>query len=183
MFMYYKTYLDWLKNIVEYFDTPIPHNALLERLYQNTFSPSMERDLNRAADGIALRDEAPRLLIPETSIDSIDSPCSFLEFLIALARRMNYIYAMPDEDRTQDCFWTLLGNLGLSDLDDRVYSPLNGDAVVDEALDAVNRRTFQQDGSGGLFPLEHPRTNQRNVEIWYQMNQYMIEVLKNEGRM
>lgn len=178
------TYFGWLKTLVEYFDTPIPHMQLFRRLHQNTFIPVIERDQNRADDGIALRDEAPKLLVPEETISTIDSPCSFLEFLIALARRMNYIYARPDEDRTQDCFWTLLRNLGLDELDDSQYSYLGvADEMVDAAVSRVNDRTFETNGYGGLFPLEHPRMNQRNVEIWYQMNQYMIEVLKNEGRM
>lgn len=178
------TYFDWLKIQVEFFDISIPHNQLLRRLYQNTFIPMIERDQNRAYDGIALRDEAPKLLVPEETINTIDSPCSFLEFLIGLARRMNYIYARPDEDRTQDCFWTLLRNLGLDELDDSRYSDfVVADEMVDAAVSRVNERTFETNGYGGLFPLEHPRINQRNVEIWYQMNQYMTEVLKNEGRM
>ncbi len=180
----YPTYFDWLKTLVEYFDMPFPHDQLLRRLYQNIFIPVISRDQNRADDGIALRDEAPKLLVPEETINAINSPCSFLEFLIGLARRMNYIYARPEEDRTQDCFWTLLRNLGLDGLNDERYSYLGvADEMVDAAVGRVNERTFEPNGYGGLFPLEHPRMNQRNVEIWYQMNQYMIEVLKNEGRM
>ena len=30
-------------------------------------------------------------------------------------------------------------------------------------------------GTGGLFPLKRPRVNQRRVEVWYQMSEYLME--------
>lgn len=173
------TYLDWLKNQVEYFDGP-RHNQLLNKLHDLPFTPIIERDENRAYDGIHLRDE----YFDEYGDDAyiIDTGCSFLEFLVALARRMNYIYARVDEDRTADCFWMLIDNLGIyySDEIDASFFKKR-EKYVEFAVKNVNDRSYQENGRGGLFPLRHPRTNQRNVEIWYQMNQYLNELMSEEG--
>ena len=175
------TYLDWLKNQIEYFDGP-SHNILLEHLYTLSFTPRINRDINRESDGIRLRDEYFVDGVDEESI--IDTPCSFLEFLIGLARRMNYIYSRIDEDRTRDCFWMMIDNLELTCFDDRYLSRAPGRIrAITEAVNIVVDRTYEEDGSGGLFPLKHPRENQRNVEIWYQMQQYLNELMREEGRM
>ena len=169
-------YLDWLKSQVEYFDGP-KHNCLLDNLYEFAYVPTIDRDRNRYYDGIELRDEYFKEFTDDPMI--IDAQCSFLEFLIALARRMNYIYARIDEDRTADCFWMLVNNLRINFDDESDY--FIGD--ISAAVDAVNTRSYQQDGTGGLFPLKHPRENQRNVEVWYQMNQYLNELMVEEGRL
>jgi hypothetical protein len=36
-------------------------------------------------------------------------------------------------------------------------------------------RRYERNGQGGLFPLRKPAMDQRDVEIWYQANAYMIE--------
>jgi hypothetical protein len=38
----------------------------------------------------------------------------------------------------------------------------------------VNRE-YDPDGRGGLFPLDGTHANQREVELWYQMQAYIIE--------
>lgn len=178
------TYLDWLKNQIEYFDSEGSFDYLLDQLYSVAYVPLMERDQNRYADGLELRDEYFKDFGEDANI--IDSPCSFLEFLIALARRMNYIYADIHEDRTQDMFWTMLRNAGLDGCDDGYHWAVGDDAFnedVEYVVDRIINREFDEDGRGGLFPLNNPTTNQRNVEIWYQMNQYLVEVMKEEGRL
>ena len=176
-----ESYFDWLKNQVEYFDTPVTHNKLFKKLHETRYVPLMEKDQNRAEDGIHLRD----VFFGTDHEDGaliIDTNCSFLEFLVALSIRMNYIYAMLDEDRTADCFWTLINNMGLGDINDNNWSSGDSD-YIQSCCDVIINRAYQQDGKGGLFPLDNPRTNQRNVEIWYQMNQYLTEVMKKEGRL
>lgn len=172
------TYLDWLKSQVEYFDGP-RHNSLLDKLYSIAYIPLLERDWNRYEDGIALRNEYFGGKRPDDNI--IDSPCSFLEFLIALARRMNYIYAEVHEDRTQDCFWMMINNLVINFVDDIWDEECN--QIIDLAVTRVVERIYDPDGNGGLFPLANPPTNQRNVEVWYQMNQYLAELMREEGRL
>lgn len=173
------TYFEWLEHQVTYFCAPSTNHNLLRKLHSLTYVPFIDRDKNRAIDGINIRNE----YFGEYGQDStiIDTPCSFLEFLIALARRMDYIYGDVHEDRTRDCFWTLLRNMGVIELDDSVDEEyLN--QMVEEAVDRVINRTFETNGEGSLFPLQNPREDQRNVEVWYQMNQYLAEAMEAEGR-
>lgn len=174
------TYLDWLKSQVNYFIVDSPHDMLLNRLHDFPFIPVIERDQNRAADGIHLRDEYFKDFGEDGMV--IDTRCSFLEFLIALARRMNYIYADIHEDRTKDMFWTLIRNLGLEWLTDEEFLMDGGETAVACAVTRINHREIKPNGFYGLFPLQNPREDQRNVEIWYQMNQYLDEVMRAEGR-
>jgi hypothetical protein len=40
----------------------------------------------------------------------------------------------------------------------------------------LNRREYDSDGgNGGLFPLNEPNEDQRDVEVWYQMMAYLQE--------
>lgn len=176
------TYLDWLKRQVEYFDGPT-HNKLLDHLYSLSYIPLIDRDVNRETDGISLRDEYFIEGVDEGCI--IDTPCSFLEFLIGLARRMNYIYARIDEDRTRDCFWMMIDNLGINYYDELMAHINYTQAFnnISEAVETVNDRTYECDGVRGLFPLQYPRENQRNVEVWYQMQQFLNEKMREEGRL
>lgn len=174
------TYFEWLERQVTYFDDSYTYHNLLGKLYSLPYIPVIDMDQNRALDGIHIRNDYFGEYGEDQNI--IDSPCSFLEFLLGLARRMNYIYGDVYEDRTKDCFWTLIRNIGLKELYDKTYE-VNPERIVEEAVDRVNNRTFETDGFGGLFPLQNPRENQRNVEVWYQMNQYLAEAMSEEGRL
>jgi hypothetical protein len=66
----------------------------------------------------------------------------------------------------------MIKNLGLDQFDDQI--PYDWEDV-DEALSALIYRTYDRDGTGGLFPLTHPEEDQRKVEIWYQLNAYLLE--------
>lgn len=174
-------YFIWLKSQIEYFDDAGNHDFLLKRLYNKEYYALMDRDQNRLDDGLALRDEYYNYFSTDDGM-VIDTPCSVLEFLVALARRMNYIYARVDEDCTEDMFWLMLENIDLSEMEDEVYFDFGGDVFVDEKIDMVLDRAYDDAGNGNIFPLKNPRTNQRNVEIWYQMNQYLNEKMEWEGR-
>lgn len=179
-------YTEWLRNQVTYFDGP-NYDYLLNTLHGYIFTPRIERDENRAADGVALRDEFqcehPYLAEVEDTF-TIDSPCSILEFLVGLAKRMNYVYARTDEDRTADCFWIMMRNLGLDQFTNETCMDFTEAAhrAVESAVHMINDRAFEKDGTNGPFPLGVPRTNQRNVEYWYQMQQYVGELMKAVGR-
>lgn len=175
------TYFEWLKNIVDPFVYRGNHEHFFEILHSMTYVPVLDLDHNREMDGVGLRD----IYVRGYGIDCseiglvLDSPCSVLEFLVALAQRMDYIYSSTDRRYFSELFWEILHNIGLdwqttTDNDferdpeafqDRIYS----------AIDMVQNRTYEPDGIGNLFPLRNPKEDQRNVEIWYQMNQYLIE--------
>lgn len=137
------------------------------------------RDANRAADGRYLR----RKFADESGMDIwadwLEWPCSFLEFLVALAYSIddNIMYDPEQPDQPAEWFWDMMKNLGLDSYDDRKM--LDGGMVahmyVTETLDRVMRRDYEPNGYLGLFPLKRPEMDQRDVEIWYQANAYYSE--------
>jgi hypothetical protein len=147
------------------------HWELLRQMYFLPFFWLIPNDDNRAADGRDLRFEFldehstdPRDVDP----DWLDEHCSFLEMLIGLSRRL----AFEGEGSPKTWFWHLLENLGIADYTDRSrYDRGKVESIVNEVV----FRTYDRDGRGGLFPLRRARRDQREVEIWYQMNEYLIE--------
>lgn len=141
---------------------------LLRRMYQNEFVHLIPNDDNRYEDGRELRRE----WIDEENINVDENwwalGCSFLEMLIALSRRL----AFEGDGHPETWFWHLIDNLDLMDCTDRVRFHMG---EVDEIIDRVVYRTYAPDGVGGLFPLRHARRDQRDVELWYQMQAYLIE--------
>lgn len=145
--------------------------CVTRQLYTTEFRWFVPNDDNRIGDAQELRYEfLERHEELEPDRNWMEEGASFLEMLIALSRRL----AFADERGTSvTWFWTLLSNVQI-DLTDSEYVGSAGDRVS-EALDMLNNRTYAYDGKGGLFPLERADVDQRNVEIWYQMQYYLIE--------
>lgn len=145
------------------------HN-LLGQLHEKEFVWFVANDDNRVEDGRDLRKE----FVQETGYDVdpawLDLGCSFLEMLIGLSRRL----AFEMEGEPVEWFWELISNLQLSECNDLPNQFSRDD--VDEIMDAVIWRTYAHDGRGGLFPLRYPTRDQREVEIWYQLNAYLLEL-------
>lgn len=154
-----------------------PYLKMAEKLHRMIFRPgdAIETDKNRANDGLQLRVEFMDRF-GEGGSSGNRGPCTMLEFLIGISQRMSYIMGTNDNDlHTAHYFWCLIGNLRLGKLSDDRYDELNGDFFVEEAVDRVLYRTYDWDGSGGLFPLRHCVHDQRNTEIWYQMQNWLLE--------
>lgn len=141
---------------------------LLRLLHTKEFVWIIPNDDNRLEDGRLLRDEfVQEVYVPEDQ-NWIDLGCSMLEMLIALARRCSFEDDLP----VDEWFWHMMENLGLNG-----YSDRGGwsEQDVDEILDDVIWRTYEPDGRGGLFPLMDAPEDQREVELWYQMSEYLLE--------
>lgn len=154
-----------------------PFLRLAKELHGLIFLPqsAVETDANRANDGLQLRVEFMERYGAKGSSEN-RGPCTMLEFLIGLAKRMDFImYEEGNHLDTEHYFWALIGNLRLAKLDDDRFDMMKGDFFVQEAVDRVLFRTYEADGSGGLFPLRHADKDQRTVEIWYQMNRWLME--------
>jgi len=96
--------------------------------------------------------------------------CSMLEMLVALSRRLSF-----ESDRTPaEWFWKLMENLGLQIYTDVKYNNFVKEEV-NEALNKVIDKDIEPDGLGGLFPLRNPHRDQRRIELWYQMSDYLME--------
>ena len=138
-------------------------------------------DGNRAEDGIDLRYRFGReYSYPDAMIASYldDRPCSILEMMTALAIRCEE-HIMDDPDignRTGQWFWSMLVNLGLGSMYDAKFDRYRVDRILERLLD----REYGRNGKGGLFTVNNGR-DMRTTEIWYQMNYYLSEVIR-EGR-
>lgn len=143
--------------------------ALLRQLYVKEFVWYVPNDDNRLEDGRDLRYEFLALEDLPDDPEWTSLGCSILEMLIGLSRRL--AFQMDGEPRFW--FWQLLENIGLDKYNDRYYK--NSEEEVNEVLERVIWRNYDEDGRGGLFPLRHPDDNQREVELWYQMSAYILE--------
>lgn len=175
------TYFEWLKNTVDSFVGRGQHEHFFNILHSMAYIPILDLDRNREVDGVGLRDIYLRgygIDVSESDV-VIDSPCSVLEFLVALAERMDYIYSPSERRCVADLFWEIMGNIGLNYQtttdNDFQKDPQTFHEMVESAIDMVQNRTYQPNGTENLFPLRNPEEDQRNVEVWYQMNRYLVE--------
>lgn len=156
-------YFEWLRKLVSE-PTPQYSNALFFEGERYFYIPTVPNDINRAKDGIALRNRFTR----ETSIPLVDlGNCRMIEFLIALAIRLNELdYINTNPNRVPYWFWRLIDNLEIR------YADI---LRVQEVYTRLNHREYDPDGVGGLFPLISPKNDQREVEVWYQAQAYLHE--------
>ena len=166
-----RTIFNWLCRIVEDRHAKRSWHILLEILFETEFYILIGNDSNRCADGIELRYEYG--LLKE---ENISEPCSVLEMLIGLARRMDYELSDDQFDRTGFYFWKMIRNLGLLDCDDNACNRIpHTETKIRTRIKRFMDRDYQYSGEGGLFPLRFPTRDQRDIEIWYQMNAYLSE--------
>lgn len=164
-------YFRWLCDIVEADKTVEGYNFLLKDLHSIPFRYSIHRDVNRLSDAKDLRREFfGDLPDPEGGTVSV------LELIIAIAQRCDD-GSMDDseDDQTAKWFWELINNLKLDVFTDEMYYELRGKYKILEIVNVFLDRKYKKNGEGGLFPLSQSVTNQRNVEIWYQMSAYLQE--------
>lgn len=164
-------YFLWLMPQVITVDSLVPHRSYfktLQMLYRTEFVVTISNDENRAEDGKQLRmefiEQTRRRHIPPGWL-SLD--CSVLEMMIALCRHMVF----EAERDVAAWFWELMHNLSLDGFVDAYFN----EAQIGFILDMLNRRFYRQDGIGGLYPLFEPEKDQRHVELWYQMNAYLLQ--------
>lgn len=135
------------------------------------FYDKLPEDHNRGNDAVALRDGYS---------DAPSGDPSVLEVLVALSQEMEYMVGgMIRDDGCDRWFREMIRNLGLAMLDD-IFWEMNPDEAEELTQDAVQNwldRDYSYDGSGGLFPLKTPHDDQARVELWYQMNAYLREII------
>ena len=172
-----KPYFEWLCNLVGVIQDKKSYWFLFGKLYAKEFYGTVPNDNNRALAGQNLRTQFIDEYMPfDDDTVSIDGPCRVLEMMVALAINCEVHVMMDPEkgDRTQLWFWIMINNLGFGDYSDTEFS-YQIQADIDERLDIMLERRYDYDGLGGLFPLQNPTYDQTQVEIWYQLNQYLIE--------
>lgn len=146
--------------------------SLFRELYRTEFVWFVPNDDNRVEDGRDLRYE----FMHDHDIDYNDEEwqslgCSMLEMLIGLSRRL----AFQAEGEPRAWFWHLLANLGLDKMNDIYCRRSTYKEEIEDIVSRVIWRTYDYYGRGGLFPLRKAAEDQRKLEIWYQLNAYVIE--------
>jgi len=159
------------------------YDLLCKDLYGTKFRWLIDNDVNRAFEGVALRENFCTFMgvdIRDFTFrgEAIDSElgANVLEVLIGIALRCEWV-VMDDVNNLDICYWfrKLLCNLELDLFTDNGYYDHGGKEKVGLILDRFMNRTYSKNGKGGLFPLKGCCKNQRNIEIWYQMNTYLVE--------
>ena len=166
-------YLEWLYGQIGAVSNRNPERSywhLLRHLYSKPFRWFVPNDDNRAADGVDLRYDFLEGEVGPSEREWMDLDCSFLEMMFALAQRASY----ESSGEPAAWFWKMVYNLGLIHYNDSVYNDMVK-LDVEDTLDNVIERTYHPDGQGGLFPLDNPTQDQREVELWYQMSAYLLE--------
>jgi hypothetical protein len=170
-----RDYFIWLELQIE-INSKRKYSDLLERLHDTEFVWVIPHDDNRVSDGLDLRTEFVDGTVGWTAEDIMGLPImtgkgvSVLEVIISLSRRV----AFTCGGEAPWWAWQLMGNIGLF----KFANPLTRAKAeqLDEVLEALIWRTYKRNGEGGFFPLNDPKEDQTKVEIWYQMNQYAMEI-------
>lgn len=172
-----ENYYNWLCTMAIPDDsTRSKYSNLLFTLYNIEFIPKMDRDENRMHDGIDFKKQYAYMNgLPYKTVEYgiRKNSCSMLEMMVALSYRMEEeIMDDPDKgNRTSLWFKTMLESMELIDQTDDKF---NWQYVV-QILYQFNDRKYQYNGHFGLFTLNNPPIDMRQVEIWYQMFYYLEE--------
>lgn len=144
--------------------------SLVRQLYRKEFVWFIPNDDNRVEDCLELRQEfinTERIEDPDSDWFYLDP--SMLELLLVLSRALSF----EAEGEARDWFWRLIENVVHKPYSDADPLPQE---EFDYIFDLVILRLYNRNGSGGgLFPLRRATKDQRNVELWYQLNAYLLE--------
>ena len=177
-------YLVWLINLINADNYKgKSYIKLCSLLNKVPFEPVIKLDENRLSDVQSLLRETYIQSQSEwyrlTNDDIMELPTwpvSFLELIISLAMRidLDFMREINEVDNTRIYFWILVRNLGFLEYDDEHWGE---DAIISivNRLNIVQDRKYDFDGKGGLFPLENSEVDQRNVQIWNQLCQFVSQ--------
>jgi hypothetical protein len=144
------------------------YEQLMVILHRTEFVWLVPADRRRASEGKNLRDE----FLTEANIatDSVweAEPCSILELLIAFAVRA----AFQNEAPLKDWFWEFLHNLRLDEYH-RVSK--HDQFAIEDILEIFVWRQYEPNGVGGILPVYSSPNDQRKIELWYQLAEYITE--------
>lgn len=151
------------------------YNILLSYLFNREFIWVHERDENLV---LKAYEETRPMFFSENPIarkyaqmdGDLDDPCSILEMMVGLAIdcetkiMTNFI-----DDNTGKWFWEMIESLGLDEFDDGRWDENEVDFIVQNFLE----RRYEPNGKGGLFTVLGTKQNMQKLEIWYQLQLYL----------
>lgn len=171
-------YLRWLYDqvaLVDEADGSLTYWKLFKQLYTTKFVWFVRRDRDRSEEGKELRGLFLRTQgIDERDVDPawMDIECSVLELVIRLAEHLE---DFETGGSMAYWFWHLLENIGLRGCHDAVR-PYPAEEIEDILVTIIFRQ-YSMHGDGGFFPRRGPCKDQRSIDLWYQLNGYVLEHL------
>lgn len=77
-------------------------------------------------------------------------------------------------NRTGQWFWNMIGSLGLGGMTDEKFNR----EYVTKVIENFNNRCYAADGQGSLFQVRRDNIDMRKLDIWYQMQAYLNDILE-----
>lgn len=165
-------YKKWLLDQINF--NKRTYSKLMDFLHNRPFEYYIKRDENRAEDGVDLRIRFSKEtdINPEDEFIFSQEEPKVLEVLIALAIRVDLEYiGDPGDPNPGAFFWEMCCNLGLDDFTNRYFDWEHVDVILDGWL----TRSFDRNGEGSIFPIRNPKRDQREIEMWSQLQGYLSE--------
>lgn len=166
-------YFEWLTDTILYIknnDLLTSYQKLLRKLFETEYFCEYAEDIERAKDGLYLRNMYERDTGLECMAPTIG--CSLLELMVALAMRCeDLIYDRRVENGIYNTFISMLDSLGIGSMDDYCYD----DALVDEILKNFLEHEYLRNGYGSLFCIKDPSISLVDKSLWTQMNYWVLE--------
>lgn len=144
---------------------------------------SVDYDENRQADGYDQRDyflsDVGREQFTSRDIRALlNEPVSVFEVIVALCDRIEFqLGDSVSDDRMHIWYDELISNLELDKFTDDSFSDEGYKRrEIDDIIQVLLDRTYDDDGTGSLFPLQPSHVTLQSVtevELWYQMMNYL----------
>lgn len=153
------------------------YTKLLSTLHSYPFEYILDLDENREADALDMRlDYMKNNIYFKYDLEVLyhERPASVLEVMVALSKRCYDTVLDPGDgmDRTNELFWLMLSNMGLSNCTDDNFDY----GLVNTAVMRVMNRDYAADGKGGWFYIPGVNEDLRKVELWYQAMWYIDDI-------
>jgi hypothetical protein len=161
-------YFEWLCGLIELPQPYRSYHLLYKELYKTEFIWMIPHDDNRLMDGKALREQYKD--------ETINHTVNFFEVSIGLCYRIEDImHGHPENKTIGGWFHMLICNLKLDVFTDDEFSNAGTRGFISRILQNCMTRQYKFNGEGGFFPLKVRKKDQRKVEIWYQMSEFLNE--------
>lgn len=172
-------YFRWLLAILG-FKNPATcgYISMLSYMYSRDFKltdPIVGHDDNRLNDGFDLRALYSNNFTDPEFPPIFEEPVSVLEVLVAFAVRIDDDVMYNGSLHASKWFFIMVDNLGMTGFKDEY---LGIDWVIDDEeqiIDIWMSRQYGPDGKGSIFPVKYTTFDQRNLEMWYQMQEWFKE--------
>ena len=164
---YPEDYYIWITELVN-LDSHRGYSKLVSFLFDTEFFWEVALDRNRAGDGKELRFDWVMWSDYHDDDSWVDTPCSVLEMLIALARRIR-VDIMPDYDiELADWFWKIISNMGLDRYDN---SHFNSDEICEKLCYFSEKKQHKM----LIFNTKTEKSELESMDIWNQMQRWLAE--------